>query len=154
MKKNNFQRNFYYLVSVLELNGETHVARGAVKESVASADPAYTAAVAVILILVVVVEEIALEASVLAETAVTVLASRLDRLTRVAQDAYQLRHFLSVDRVGLLLVVTETTGVHLVATGGLQSIKSNEINVNNNLTLIIIMILLINNNNFGLSLLQ
>ena len=104
-------------VPVLQLNRQAHIALGTVKESVATADPAYSAAVTVILILVFVVEQIAFEARVFAEPAVAVLASGLYRLTGVAQHAYQLRDFLSVYRVGLLFIVTKPTRVHFVATG-------------------------------------
>lgn len=106
---------------VLQLNRQAHVALGTVKESVATADPAYSAAVTVILILVFVVEQIAFEARVFAEPAVAVLASGLYRLTGVAQHAYQLRDFLSVYRVGLLFIVTKPTRVHFVATGCLKT---------------------------------
>lgn len=103
-------------VPILQLNRQTHVALGTVEKSVATAEPAYTAAVTVILILVLVVEQIAFETRVLAEPAMAVLASGLNRLTRVAQNAYQLRHFFSVHHVRLLFVVTVSTRVYLVAT--------------------------------------
>lgn len=87
------------------------------EKSSSTADPAYPAAIAVVLIPVFVVEEIADETRVFAETAVTVLASGLHRLTGVAQDAYQLRDFLSVHRVSLPFVVAESTRVYFVAAG-------------------------------------
>lgn len=104
-------------MSILQLNRQAHVALGTVEKSSSTADPAYPAAIAVVLIPVFVVEEIADETRVFAETAVTVLASGLHRLTGVAQDAYQLRDFLSVHRVSLPFVVAESTRVYFVAAG-------------------------------------
>lgn len=109
-----------YRVSVPQLNRQAHVAFGAVEESVATTDPAYAATVAMVLILILVVEEIALEARVLAEPTVAILTRGLHRLTGVAEDAYQLRHFLPVHHVRLLLVVAKPACVHLVATRSLR----------------------------------
>lgn len=112
-------------VSVLQLNRQAHVALGTVEESVTTADSAYPAAVAVILILILVVEQIAFEARVFAEPTVAVLASGLYRLAGVAQHAYQLRNFFSVHRVRLLFIVAESTRVHFVAAGRLETININ-----------------------------
>lgn len=54
-----------YLMPVLELYGQAHVAPFAVKETVTASDPADAATVAVVLVLVFIVEQIALQARVL-----------------------------------------------------------------------------------------
>lgn len=109
-----------YLVPIFQLNRQTHVALGTVKESVTAADPTYSTAVAVILILVLVVKEIALQAGVFAELTMAVLTSGLDRLTGVATNAYQFCDLFPVHCVRLLLVVTKSACVYLVAAGSLQ----------------------------------
>lgn len=75
---------FHARVSILQLNRQTHVALGTVEKSGATADPAYPATIAVVLVPVFVVEEIAYKTRVFAEPAVAVLASSLHRLTGIA----------------------------------------------------------------------
>lgn len=91
------------------------------EKSVTTADSAYPTAIAVILILVFVVEQIAFETRVFAETTVTVLTSRLYRLTGVAQNAYQFCDFFSVYSVTFPLVVAESARVYFVAAGCLKT---------------------------------
>lgn len=102
-------------VTVAYLHREAHVALGAVEKLIPAANSANPAAIAMVLPPVLVIEEVALEAGVLAESTMAVLAGRLNRLTCVAEDAYQFGYFLPIDRVTLAYVVAEPTRVYLIA---------------------------------------
>lgn len=73
-----------------------------------------------VLALVVVVEEIADQARILAEARSALLAVRLHLLTRVALRTDQLLQLLPVERVRFRVVVTEATAVNLPAARTLK----------------------------------
>jgi hypothetical protein len=92
-----------------------------VKESVAAANSANSAGITMILVFrVVVVEEVAGEASVLSEANATLFAIRLHLLTSVAFCADQLLELFPVERVRLSIVVAEATGVDFSAAWALK----------------------------------
>lgn len=100
---------------VLQLDRQAHVALGTVKEFVTTTDSTNSASVAVVLILILVVKEIALQTCVFAKLTVAILTSGLNGLAGVAKNAYQFCDFFPIHCVRLLFVVTKSAGVHLVA---------------------------------------
>jgi len=102
------------------MGGQAHVAGGAVEEVLPAAYSADAAAVAVELLLVVVVEELALVAEVLAEDRLAGYALRGHGLARAADAAHHLPDVFSLQRVVLVLVVAKSTPVRLLTAGRLQ----------------------------------
>lgn len=96
------------------------------EETVLSAHAADATRITVVLRLIVVVEEVADEASVLAEADATLLAVRLHLLTSVAFRADQLLQLLAVERVALRVIVAESATVDLPAARALNDERSEE----------------------------
>lgn len=99
---------------VFQLHRQTHVAHLAVEEARPAADSANSAPVAVVLRAVLVIEQVAHQAGVLAEPDAALFALGLDALPGVALGAYQLRDRLPVEEVRLVFVVTVPAHVELV----------------------------------------
>lgn len=93
------------------------------KEAILAPDPANSARLAVVLVLVVVIEEIADEACVFAESRSALFTIRLHLLARVTLRADQLHELLSVECVRLGVIVTEATRVDLPAARALEETK-------------------------------
>lgn len=87
---------------------------------VSASESADAATLTVVLFLVLVVEKIALEASVISKFNTAFFAVFLNRLTSVADHTKQFLDFLSFDIVVLGIVVAEAAGVSFIATRGLQ----------------------------------
>jgi hypothetical protein len=94
----------------LQLHWQTHIASFTVKEAIAATYATNPAVLTMILVLcVIVVEEIAGEASVLSKSNSTLLAIRLHLLTSVAFRADELFELFPVECVRLCVIVTEAT---------------------------------------------
>lgn len=93
------------------------------KEAVFASDPANAARLAVVLVLVVVIEEIADEASIFAESRAALFTICLHLLARVTLGADQLHELLSVECVRLGVIVTEATRVDLPTARALEETK-------------------------------
>lgn len=104
----------------LQLNRQTHIAHFAVEESIFPSNSTDSARVAVILFLVIIVEEVADEASVITEANATFFTVGLDFLTCVALCTDELFQLLSVERVRFCVVVTESTAEYLSAAWALK----------------------------------
>lgn len=107
-----------------QLHWKTHVAHFAVKESILAADATNAARIAMVLGFVIVIEQIADEASVLAEANAALFAIGLNLLTRLTLGADQLFQLLAIECVRLRVVMTEAAGVNLSATRALKWNKS------------------------------
>lgn len=71
-------------MTILEFNRQAHVAFSTVKESVSTTKPTDSTSIAVILILVLIIKEVALEAGIFAEANMALLASCLYWLAGLA----------------------------------------------------------------------
>lgn len=90
------------------------------EKAVLTAYATYTARLAMILRLIIVIEQIADEACIFSEADSAFLAIYLDLLACVAFRTDQLLQLLSVERVRLGVIVTETATVNLPATWTLR----------------------------------
>lgn len=93
------------------------------KEAVLASDPANSARLAVVLVLVVVIEEIADQASIFPESRAALFTIYLHFLASVALRADQLHELLSVECVRLGVIVTEATRVDLPTARALEETK-------------------------------
>lgn len=93
------------------------------KETILAPDPTDSTRLAVILVLIVVVEEITNKASIFAESRATLFTIHLDLLARVALGADQLHELLSVECVRLGVIVAEATRINLPAARALEGDK-------------------------------
>ena len=77
-----------YLMAILKFNRKAHIAFSTMKEPVPSSKSANTTPIAVILIFVFIIKEVAFEAGVFTKAHMALLASCLHWLTCITQNTY------------------------------------------------------------------
>lgn len=98
----------------LQLNRQAHVAAFTMEEPIAASYTTYAASVAVILLLIFIIKQVADQTSVLSKPNSTVLAFWLHLLSCVTLGAYQLCNSLPIEIVLFVFIMTVTADVHFV----------------------------------------